>query len=263
MIQYPAITNPTPTEVRTITSTYVQQEYQLFISLPASYAASDKTFPVLYLLDGNATYTMVRPLIELQQISDLIPELIMVGIGYPTATYMDTAALRGRDLTPVELTPEQKAGSYPFEETGGGPQFLNFLMYELIPFIDQNFRTDPNDRALLGLSLGALFVLYTLFEQPDLFKRLIAISPSIDLLDMDKRSLKENPFLPVKLYWGTEAPSDDLQILKEIEMTRQFVKDIRELNTEDLEVHLRIYEGEDHFSVGTIGFIHGLRKVYQ
>lgn len=263
MIQYPAITNPVPTEIRTITSAYVQQEYQLFISLPASYAASDKIFPVLYLLDGNATYTMVRPPVETLQIIQLVPELIIVGIGYPQATYMDTLALRGRDLTPIELPPEQKAGDgYPFEETGGASRFLSFLAHELIPFIDQNFRTDPNNRALLGWSLGGAFVLYTLFEQPDLFKRLIAVSPSIDMLNRDNQ-FKESLPLPVKLYWGIEAPADNLQILKEIELHRQFVTDIRERNHEGLEVHFQIYEGEDHFSIGIIGSIHGLRAVYR
>ena len=263
MIQYPAMINPTPTEVRNITSTYVQQEYQLFISLPASYAASDRIFPVLYLLDGNANYTTVRPLIEIQQLINLIPDLIMVGIGYPTATYMDTVALRGRDLTPVELTPEQKVGSYPWEATGGGPDFLNFLMYELIPFIDQNFRTDPNDRGLLGVSLSATFVLYAMTEQPNLFQRLVAVSPGIEFPYKNKQSLRENPSHPVKCYLAIEAPADDLEILKEIELVRQFVKDIREKNYEGLEIDLKIYEGEDHFSVGAIGFIHGLRKVYQ
>jgi len=263
MIQYPSINNPTPTEVRTITSTHVHQEYQLFISLPLSYASSNKTFPVLYLLDGNATYTLVRPLIELQQIIQLIPELIIVGIGYPQQTYMDTLGLRGRDLTPIELTPEQKAGGYPFEETGGGPQFLNFLVHELIPLIDQDFRTEPNDRALLGWSLGAMFVLYTMFEQPDLFKRMIAISPGIDFPDTDKQSLKQNPSLPVKLYLAVEAPSDDARTLKEIELTRQFVKVISEQNYAGLEVTLQVFEGEDHFSVGSIGSIHGLQNIYQ
>jgi predicted alpha/beta superfamily hydrolase len=264
MIQYPAMINPTPTEVRTITSTYVQQEYQLFISLPASYATSDKTFPVLYLLDGNATYPLVRPVIEILQIIQQIPDLIVVGIGYPAATYMDTAALRGRDLTPVELTPEQKAGdAYPFEETGGASRFLSFLTHELIPYIDQNFRTDPNDRALLGWSLGGASVLYTLFEQPNLFQRLIAVSPSIDMLDTEKRSLKEKPPLPVKLYWAIEAPSDDPQTRKEVELHRQLMKDICEPNHEGLEIDLKIYEGEDHFTVGPIGFVHGLREVYR
>lgn len=263
MIQYPAIMNPTSTEVRTITSTHVHQEYQIFISLPLSYASSNKTFPVLYLLDGNGTYTILRPLIELQQIVQHIPELIIVGIGYPQQTYMDTLGLRGRDLTPIELTPEEKAGGYPFEETGGGPQFLNFLVHELIPLIDKDFRTEPNDRALLGWSLGAIFVLYTMFEQPDLFKRMIAISPGIDFPDTNKQSLKQTPSLPVKLYLGVEAPSDDPKTLNEIEVARQFVKVVSEQNYAGLEVKLEVFEGEDHFSVGPIGSIRGLKHIYE
>jgi uncharacterized protein len=88
-----AVRNPTPTEIRPLSSTYVGQEYRLFISVPASYATSDTVYPVLYLLDGNLTYPLVRPIVEILQVAEAVPEVILVGIGYPTATYMETATL--------------------------------------------------------------------------------------------------------------------------------------------------------------------------
>lgn len=264
MIQYPAIVNPTPTITRTISSIYVTQEYQLFISLPQTYSDSKRTFPVLYLLDGNLTYTLVRPIVELQQILQRVPDLIIVGIGYPRESYLETASLRGRDLTPIELTPAQKAGtSYPFEDTGGASHFLSCVTHELIPFIDANFRTEPNDRALAGYSLSATFVLYAMFQQPVFFKHMIAISPGIsDILDSENEYAKLHSSLPLKLFLGVESRSDDPETLKSIELAQHFVKVIGERKYEGLETKLHIFEGTDHVSVGPIAFTYALREIY-
>ena len=85
---FATISNPTPTEVRAIASTFIDQEYRLFISVPADYATSDKIFPVLYLLDGNATFAIVRQFTELLTAFGQIPEIIIIGVGYPLDTYM-------------------------------------------------------------------------------------------------------------------------------------------------------------------------------
>jgi hypothetical protein len=53
---------------------------------------------------------MVRQIVELLQIPQILPELIIVGIGYPKDTYMQTLSLRGRDLSPTPKPPEEEAG---------------------------------------------------------------------------------------------------------------------------------------------------------
>jgi hypothetical protein len=264
MIQYPAIVNPTQTITRTIKSAYVNQEYLLFISLPESYAESDKMFPALYLLDGNGTFGLVKPIVEILQVFQNVPSVIIVAVGYPQQTYMETLALRGRDLTPVELTPEQKAEtSYPFEETGGASRFFAFIVNELVPTIERDFRTDPDDRALAGLSLSATFVLYALFQKPTLFKRMIAVSPNIgDILNIESQYANENSSLPVRLFWGVEWPSEVLEA-QWIEESESFVKRIRERNYEGLEIGFRIFEGINHPQSGPIGFAHALKEIYQ
>jgi predicted alpha/beta superfamily hydrolase len=266
MIQYPAIFNPTQTEVRTLSSTNVSQEYQLFISLPQTYTESNKTFPVLYVLDGNGMFPLVKPIIEQLQLAQLVPELIIVGIGYPTNTYMDTAALRGRDLTYIELTPEQKAVSgYPwYEETGGAPRFFSFIAQELVPYIDREFRTDPDERALAGFSLGGTFVVYAMFQQPGLFNRMIANSPVVeDFLDIENQYAQVHSVLPLKFILATESPSDDAETRQWVERRRQFVKVLDDRKYEGLKTRLHIFEGIDHVSVGAIGFTYALREIYQ
>lgn len=265
MIQYPAIINPTQTEVRAFSSTHVNQEYQLFISLPQTYTESNKTFPVLYLLDGNGIFALVKPIIELLQLMQRVPELILVGIGYPKATYMETLSLRSRDLTYLKMTPEQKAAKdFPVEETGGASRFFSFIAQELVPYIDREFRTDPHERALAGFSLGGTFVVYAMFQQPSLFNRMIANSPDVeDILDIENQYAKAHSSLPLKFILATESPADDAEPQQWVERRRQFVKVIDDRKYAGLDTKLHIFEGIDHASAGPIGFTYALRDIYQ
>jgi tetratricopeptide (TPR) repeat protein len=61
---------------------------------------------------------------------------------------------------------------------GGAEQFLGFIGDELIPYIDNNYRTE-DFRVLAGHSLAGLFTVHTLLDQPDLFDAYIAVSPSV------------------------------------------------------------------------------------
>ncbi len=132
-------------------------------------------------MDGNPSGPFVGGLQGILRLGPEIPELIVVGVSYPVAGYRQTRHLRVVDYTP---------SSYPLADSvlsddlgvdvrsGGGPDFLQVLKDELLPFIDDNYRTTP-DRALAGHSLGALFVAYALFEDPSYFGRYLISSPSL------------------------------------------------------------------------------------
>ena len=66
---------------------------------------------------------------------------------------------------------------------GGGQLFYKFLVNELLPKIDAQYRTDKNSRALLGHSFGGYFVLYSLLNQlnnkTSHFKKFISASPTL------------------------------------------------------------------------------------
>jgi hypothetical protein len=161
-----ALTN---TESCTINSSYESQEFSIFIGLPPSYATSNRTFPVLYVLDGNLEFPLVKSVCELLWLGREISEAILVGIGYPVRNLDETVPLRTRDLTPTVKG----------EGTGGAERFLHFIQRELIPFVDANYRTDPNLRALFGDSRGGLFALYALFNTSEAFHRYLIGSPSM------------------------------------------------------------------------------------
>lgn len=258
-IPQPHVYNPTETIIVDFPSAQIGQTYRLFISLPRSYETLNRAYPVLYVLDGNGLFTSVRDITEILQIPNHVPEMIIVGIGYPEATYMDTLGLRGRDLTFHELSSgEITASGYPFEETGGGFQFLDFLQEELIPFIEKTYRAKEGDRGLVGWSLAGSAGLYSMFHQPGLFRRIISISPSFDLSGAGIPPLEEtysdqNTSLEVELFVASEEPTQPLL---------DFVGTLESRDYTGFELTTVYYEGESHFSVVPRAITDGLRALY-
>jgi Putative esterase len=124
---------------------------------------------VLYLLDGDHAFAMATDMVQYLIYGEHIPDLIIVSPAYGsknTPEYGGTN-MRNRDLVPF---PTQWSNTPP-----GGANFLHFFGQELLPFVASTYRVNESDRTLAGYAFGAFFVLYALFQNPDLFNRLIAI----------------------------------------------------------------------------------------
>jgi predicted alpha/beta superfamily hydrolase len=151
-------------------SEVLDQMRTIYVGLPASYHQSSRSYPVLYLLDANWHYPVVvsqaRYLSECDASDVIAPEMIVVGI---------ESIDRDQDFTPTHV-PEYKSMSFP--TSGGAPKFLQFLEKELIPLIDDTYRT-VDHRVLAGWSFGGLFTVYSMLEAPELFNAYIGVSPSI------------------------------------------------------------------------------------
>jgi|SRR5215472_11876346 len=93
-----------------LTSSANSVTYQIDVALPQGYAGSQKRYPVLYTLDGNAYFTVLTDSYRLLQVDHGIPqELIIVGIGYPLRDYAwwSKAYFDDRDL---DYTTKTKPG---------------------------------------------------------------------------------------------------------------------------------------------------------
>jgi predicted alpha/beta superfamily hydrolase len=62
---------------------------------------------------------------------------------------------------------------------GGAPIFQNYLKEELLPLIEETYRSDASKRILFGQSQGGQFVLHTAMTDPDLFWGRIASNPAL------------------------------------------------------------------------------------
>ena len=140
---------------RAIKSTILNEERRVLVHLPASYDTSSKSYPVLYLLDGTQAFLMEMIAVTNRLHND---EMIIVAIENTD---------RNRDMMPVA------AKDYP-----GPPRaeaFLGFLEKELVPDIEQTYRT-AQPRILQGKSLSGLFTIYALLARPTAFNAYIGCS---------------------------------------------------------------------------------------
>ena len=100
---HPPVTLP-GTEVRLLQSSKVNQEYKLFISLPADYDKTEDSYPVLYVTDANWLFSSFLPLVGWLP----IPPMIIVGIGYPTDDAAEIIRIRARDFLPTQNKEDEK-----------------------------------------------------------------------------------------------------------------------------------------------------------
>ncbi len=168
------MTKPQPasmlaSELRMMKSKATGQNYRISIALP--YAEVDKSlrsiplfenspiaWPVIYLLDADWLFGMVTDTVRLMAWDGRTTDAIVVGIGYPEErtmgrTWRQCTAGRTRDLTPVSSASSDAYWSELLDldvKSGGGPAFHEFIKHELIPVIDQKYRTDPAKRILAG-----------------------------------------------------------------------------------------------------------------
>src|SRR5579862_136276 len=146
------------TQRRTLTSAKIGQRYALLVSLPAGYAKSGQSYPVLSVLDGWH-FPLMAFIQQNNVYSKRMRPVIIVNVSHGPTDYM---ALRARDFTPTRTAREANSG--------GAAVFLDFLEHELIPFVDRTWRTVPTDRGLLGHSYAGLFAIYALEQWPALFQ---------------------------------------------------------------------------------------------
>ncbi len=81
------------------------RDYRITVGLPDSYAAHpERRYPVLYVTDGYWDYKLCKSIVGGLVYDKAIPEVILVGIGYPGEA-PDYGRLRRWDLTPVSRRP--------------------------------------------------------------------------------------------------------------------------------------------------------------
>lgn len=236
----------------------VKDTFYIDIQLPASYFTNpDKKYPTAYLVDGNFYFPMMSAITKQYQFAGLMKSVILVGIGYKSFQMMDS--LRVRDYLYPKALPSDEVVT-----DGGGQKFFDFITKELIPKIDAAYRTEKDNRTLLGHSFGGYFVLYSLMNQlqnkRNDFKTFISASPSLwynhfylnqlpELLSQNNSNLnvfvtvgdKEDPTWSVK-------PVNDLS------------DKIQKKKIKGLQFQSRVYNHLNHMDVAVLSFTMGLQE---
>lgn len=167
--------NSTIQESRSIESSVLGESVQYNIYLPAGYEESNRSYPVLYLLhgytDNEIGWTQFG---EVQKIAD--------------------KASAGLDVTDMIIVMPDAGVSWYVNNHDGSVNYEDFFTQELIPHIDENYRTRATKefRAVAGLSMGGYGTLIMAMKHAELFTAAAPLSAAVFLDDEISEMPQEN-----------------------------------------------------------------------
>lgn len=226
-------------------SSVLQQERLIQVFVPPDYKpGSGKKYDVLYVLDGgNWNVGLVSRIQSFVENEGFMPSTIIVSV-------------MGIDRN-VELTPTHLADS---KGSGGGPLFLSFIKNELIPYINKNYPSN-GDNTLWGHSLSAMFVIYAMINEPELFKSYIAVDPSIwwDHCYVARIAAAKLPGMIAQNMTLFIAGREDAMSGMKTDTMETVLKNTAPKN---LNWKIQVYTGETHSSMRLKSTYDGLRFTY-
>ncbi len=244
-------------KTETIHSKILKEDRILEIHMPKDYEESDKTYPVLYLLDSFYNFSHAVGSVEYLQLNRLIPDMIVVGIRNTN---------RNRDLSPnsPELSTEEleRMGT-----TGEANNFMAFLEKELIPHVEKTYKAAPY-RVIVGHSLGGLFNVYTFFKKPELFDAYLTISPSLwysnELITRKFENVFNNPSKLSATFYMTLANENKGNMRGNVlKLSGEFNNYINAHKEADLRFKYEPMPDESHGTIGLPSIYSGLRFIFE
>ncbi len=141
----------------TLYSAHLNEERTVKVFLPPEYDEK-KVYPILYCHDGNEFFSHGR-------IATLAAELITQGSLTPCL------------IAGIAVNHKYRTDDYALFGARNDA-YARFVIEECIPLVERNYtvHSDPNMRAMAGISLGAVVTLELLFETATLFDHMILFS---------------------------------------------------------------------------------------
>lgn len=238
-----------------IYSQVLEEERVYWVSLPASYTqseAAERQYPVLIILDGHLHFHSISGMVHSMSRSANrergIAEMIVVAIQNVN---------RNRDFTPDKIVTTRK------NDFGGGDDFLQFLEQELLPELEETYRTAPY-RILFGHSLGGLLATHAYMKAETAFQAFLAVDPSMGSWDaarmdrkleaMTKQSF-ERFFYLASANWGKRN-------LKNRDRHVRLYESLNSRCAGPFPGRLAYFEQENHQSVPVLAFYQGMMAVF-
>jgi len=230
-------------------SDVLKEQRKVTVFIPSGYANENKSYDVLYTLDGENRQHNDLAAASARILANLgiIPKIIVVAI--------DGQGLRERDYR------VNGAVAVDGRKTSGqAQQFQEFIEKELIPTITKEFRTS-DQKIIAGHSYGALYTAYSFTEHRDSFDGYFCFSPSFQDSDTSVMSFKnglddnlaEKKFIYLNL--GLEG-GDMRELFKQVETALD--------NTSVEHLHAKVsYFSLPHALIMIPGYFDGLYEFYR
>ena len=228
-------------------SDILNEDRNVYIFLPEGYSNSGSKYPVLYnLYSNNRDFHFNTGIVSGLSRMRIIPEMIVAAVDLGDGM---------RDLTPTK-SPDYGPTS------GGAANYLKFLKDELIPYIEDNYRTQA-ERLFWSHSIGGLFGLYAFLSEPGLFTACLVSSPFF-VYDQNEKYLIKNTESFLKKRSGQEGfiyicVGDEPRLITQIE---EFLGILEDKKTDGLKWIYDKMPNESHMSIIARSLTEGLRAKY-
>lgn len=224
-------------ETLNIESKILGEKRVINIWTPAAYAKNSDSLPVLYMPDGGVKEDFPHIANTLSELiaAHKIPATILVGIENTE---------RRRDVTgPTNVAKDKEIAPI----VGGSENFRNFIKTELIPEINQKYRT-TSEKGIIGESLAGLFVTETFLLDPNLFDYYIAFDPSLwwnnnEMERVAKDYLAKFP-TNEKRFWFAGSGNETI-----LPFTRNLADTIAKVNLRNLKWYYADEPKEEHSTI--------------
>jgi predicted alpha/beta superfamily hydrolase len=266
-----------------IESQHVPQTFKLRVQIPMCRADGSERFPVLYAADSDDYFEALARQAAMLQLHGEAPRFILVGVGYENPRSAD--ALRLRDLfthsirSHFRTTIEQLLTSPLVEgvdsiktivESTDASDFLRFVRAELIPFIEAHYPTVADENTYFGYSAGGTFGLFTLFTQPETFKRYILGSPGTSCeghnfaIELAQAFFRASRRLDAKVFMSVGELEEFKKGLDRFDLVSgcyQFAKYLKQAAISGLDLTFKMFPDETHATAWTRAFNHGVKTL--
>ncbi len=274
--------------LQTIQGRQMPWAHEIQVALPPSYHSTDRPYPVLWVMDGSHLFETAVLTANLYALSVYppipVPEMIVIGVGVPRETVAEYADRRNYDFSPSTTYGFDDYGSEFVDEIisasafvsnpdrkSGAKNFLSFLVDELRPTLEQQYRLS-GDNALWGYSGGGVFCTYALLSRPEAFQRYICGSPGLysgnkELFRLEKEYAKSHEDLEARAFFsvgeGEAVEGGIMSALGVVSSTARMVEILTLRNYPSLALEFEVLPGEDHLSALPRSLAVGLRAIWR
>ncbi len=239
-------------ETFTIDSDTLGESRRINVYLPPPYRQSPmERFPVLYMPDGGIAedFLHIAGLVQVSVGNGTMRPVVLVGI---------ENTQRRRDLTPPTANANDKKIA---PQVGGSALFRKFIRTELMPVVNARYRTTANT-AIIGESLAGLFILETLFVEPDLFDTYIAFDPSLwwnnnQLVQLAERSTDLIGQRQLTIYLASSSEEELARL------TRVFAERLQKNAPRELTCQYEPMPTESHATIYHPAALQALRRLFK
>jgi len=217
------------------------------VYLPENYSNETIRYPVLYMHDGQNVFNDEDAIgghsLQLEEyLTKKKIKLIVVAIDQNSEERMN-------EYCPWKNGHYSKKIVGRIDSTGGkGKQYIDFIVNELKPFIDKQYRTLKGQSSMAGISLGGLISTYAACVYPNIFRNVAVLSSAFfrNQEEIEKLLQKADLSQLEKFYLdcGTSEAKTDKMISNEFVNSNNEIYEI--LRKKDIRVKFNIIEDAEH-----------------